>query len=70
MKEEIKNPKKGVEKTIEMYCVSSRKTTVNKYSGIRRAKQDTWMHLPNCAVCSKKKLSFIKIQEASRLELH
>ena len=41
MKEEIKNPKKGVEKTIEMYCVSSRKTTVNKYSGIRRAKRDT-----------------------------
>ena len=46
------------------------KNAANKNSSTRRTKQNRLMLASNCAVCGKKKLRFIKNQEASRLELH
>ena len=50
-------------KTMEAYCVSFRKNTGNENSSFKKAKLNRLMFLPNCAVCGKKKSSFIKNQE-------
>ena len=52
---------------METHCVSCKKNTANKNSSVRRTKQNRLMLVSNCAVCGKKKLSFIKNQEASSL---
>ena len=48
---------------METYCVSCNKNTANENSSDRKTKQNKLMLLSNCAVCGKKKLPFIKIQE-------
>ena len=48
---------------MEICCVSCKKYTENKNSYVRKTKQNRLMLLPNCAVCVKKKLTFIKNKE-------
>ena len=63
MKEEIKNSKmlwNILYKNNENYCVSCKENTVNENYSVSRTKQNTLMLVSNCAVCSKKKLRFIK----------
>ena len=50
-------------KTVETYCTSCKKNTANENSNIRKTKQNRLTHLSNCAICSKKLLTFIKNQE-------
>ena len=59
MKEEIKNFVEYIE-TMENYCVSCKKNTANENSSVRKTKQNRLMLLSNCAVCGKKKITFIK----------
>ena len=66
MKEEIKNLKTSVKyitKTMEIYCVSWKKYTANETSSVRKTNQNRLMLLSNCAICGKKKSTFIKNQE-------
>ena len=49
-------------KTVEIYCVSCKKI-VKKNSRVRRTKQNRLMPVSNCAVCSKKKSSSLKIKK-------
>ena len=39
------------------------KNTANENSSVRKTKQNRIMLLPNCAICDKKKLAFIKQEE-------
>ena len=55
---------------METYYVSCKKNTVDKNSNVRGTRQNRLMFLWNCAIYGKKKLKFIKNQEANRLELH
>ena len=64
MKEEIKNFVEYIE-TMENYCVSCKKNTANENSSVRKTKQNRLMLLSNCAVCGKKKSTFIKNKELS-----
>ena len=48
---------------METYCVSCNKNTANENSNIRKTKQSKLMLLSNCAICDKKKSTFIKDQE-------
>ena len=48
---------------METYCVSYKKYTENENSNARKTKQNRLMLLSNCAVCDKKKSTFIKIKE-------
>ena len=48
---------------METYCVSCKKYTENKNSNVRKTEQNRLMLLSNCAVCGKKKSSFIKNKE-------
>ena len=48
---------------METYCVSCKKYTTNENSNLRKTKQNILMLLLNCAVCDKKKSTFIKNQE-------
>ena len=50
-------------KTIETYCVTCKKYTANKNSSVKKAKQNRLMLLSNCAVCVKKKSTFVKNKE-------
>ena len=50
-------------KAMEMYCFTCKKNTGNKNSSVKRTKQNKLMLVSNCAVCGKKKSSFIKNQE-------
>ena len=56
-------------KTMEMYCVTCKKTA-SKNSSVTRTKQNRDMALSNWAVCGKQILRYIKNQETSRIELH
>ena len=47
-------------KTMENYCVSFKKNTANENSIVRKTKQNKLMILSNCAVCGKKKATYIK----------
>ena len=51
MKEEIRNPQFSV----ETYCVSCKKYTINEDTSIRKTKQNRLMLLSNCAICGKTK---------------
>ena len=48
---------------MKTYCVSCKKYTANENSSVRRTKQNRLMLLSNCAICGKKKSTFIKNQE-------
>ena len=52
-------------KTMETYCVSCTKNSVRK--SVRRTKQNRLKLGSNYAICGKKKLRFIKNQEAKGL---
>ena len=45
---------------MEIYCVSGKKYTENKNSNVRKTKQNRLILLSNCAVCGKRKPTFIK----------
>ena len=48
---------------MEMYCLSYRKYTANKNSSVTKTKQNRLMLISNCAVCGKKRSTFIKNKE-------
>ena len=48
---------------METYCVSCKTYTTNENSSVRKTKQNRLMLLSNCAVCGKKKSTFIRNQE-------
>ena len=48
---------------MERYCVSCKKYTANKNLSVTKNKQNKLMLLLNCAICGKKKLTFIKNKE-------
>ena len=50
---------------MENYCASCKKYTANKNSSVRKTKQNRLTLLSNCAICGKRKSSFIKNQEPS-----
>ena len=43
---------------MKTYCVSCKKYTADKNSGVWKTKQNLLMFLSNCAVCGKKKINF------------
>ena len=45
---------------METYCFSWKKNTTNENSSVRKTKQNRLMLLSNCAVCGKKRSTFIK----------
>ena len=55
---------------METYCVSCKKILQTKILLLEELKKNRLMLVSICAVCRKKKSTFIKNQEASRLELH
>ena len=52
---------------METYCVGFKKDTANKNSSIKTTKQNRLMLLSTCAVCGKKKWTFIKNKELYNL---
>ena len=44
---------------METYCVICKKYTDNKNSNVRKTKLNRLMLLSNCAVCDKKKSTFL-----------
>ena len=48
---------------METHYVSCKKYTANENSSVRKIKKNRLMLLSNCAICGKKKLTFIKNQE-------
>ena len=48
---------------METYCVSCKKYTANETSNVRKTKQIKLILLSNCAVCGKKKSTFVKHKE-------
>ena len=44
-------------------CVGCKKNIANENSNVRKNKQNRIMFLSNCAVCGKKKSTFIKNQQ-------
>ena len=49
------------------YCLKCRKNTKSKNSKVAKTKNGRIMLLSKCAVCSSKKLKFIKEQEGKEL---
>lgn len=52
-------------KTMDRYCISCKKNTVNK-----RTKQNRFMLVPNFAACGKRKSKFTENHDTCGLELH
>ena len=50
-------------KTTKTYCFSCKKYTANENSNFRKLNKSRLILLSNCAVCSKKKSTFIKNKE-------
>ena len=50
-------------KAMKTHCVGCKKNNASENLSIRKTKQKILMLLSSCAVCSKKKSNFIKIQE-------
>ena len=48
---------------METYCVSYKSNAENENSSATKTKQNRLMVLSNCAVCGKKKSTFIKNKE-------
>ena len=51
---------------MESYCVNCKKNTENENSSVRKSKQRLAL-LSNCALCGKKKSTFIKIKNSTIL---
>ena len=45
---------------MEAYCISRKKYTGNRNLNVRKTKRNRLMFLSNCAVCGKKKGTFMK----------
>ena len=45
---------------MKTYCVGCKKYTSQEKSSVRKTKQNRLMLLSNCAICDKKKSTFIK----------
>ena len=45
------------------YCISCKKRAANENSRVIKAKRNMLMHLSTCAVCGKKKSTFMKNRE-------
>ena len=45
---------------MEIYCVSCKTYTANKNSSVKKTKQNRLILFSNCAVCGKKKTTFIE----------
>ena len=52
---------------METYCFSCKKKTANENSSVKKSKQNRLTILSNCAVCRKKKSTFIKNQELDNI---
>ena len=52
---------------MEAYYVSCKKNIANEISSFRKTKQNRLMLLSNCAVCGKKKSTFIKNKELNKI---
>ena len=52
---------------METRCVSCKKYNLNQNLNVRRTKQNRLMLLSNCAVCGKKKPTFINIKNSADL---
>ena len=52
-----------------MYFVSCKKYIANENSSAKKTKQDKLMLLSNCAICFKKKLTFIENQELHSVDI-
>ena len=50
---------------METYCASCKKYTANENSSVRKTKQNILILLSNCAICGKRKSTFIKNHELS-----
>ena len=48
---------------METYCISCKKCTANENSSVIKTKQNRLMLLSNCALCGKKKSTFLKKNE-------
>ena len=48
---------------MEIYCASCKRYTENKNSSVRKTKRYRLMLLLNCALCGKRKSTFIKNKE-------
>ena len=48
---------------METYCLSCKKNSESENSSVRKTKQNISMLLSNCAICGKKKSTFIKNQK-------
>ena len=48
---------------METYCVSCKRYTAKENSSVRKTKQNRLILLSNCAVCGKKKSTFMKDKE-------
>ena len=48
---------------MEKYCVSCKNYTANENSNVRKTKQNKLLLFSNCAICGKKKMTFIKNKE-------
>ena len=52
---------------METFCASCKIYTANKNSSPRKTKQNKLMHLPNCAICGIKRLTFLRIEKSTIL---
>ena len=52
---------------METYCVSCKKNTANGNSSVKKSKENRLMPLSYCAVCDKKKSTFIKNKELGNI---
>ena len=52
---------------METRCVSCKKYNLNQNLNVRKTKQNRLMLLSNCAVCGKKKSTFINIKNSAIL---
>ena len=50
-------------KIMETHCASCQKNTANENSSVRKTTQNRLTLLSNCAICGKKKSTFIKNKE-------
>ena len=53
---------------METYCVNCKKYAENENSNVRKSKQNRLILLSNCAVCGKKKSTFIKNKEIQNFD--
>ena len=52
---------------MEIYCFSCKENTANNNSSVGKTKQNRLLPLSNCAICGKKKSTYIKNKEHHNL---